>query len=1061
MDKQCAFSEDDLLRSMDKTIVVRASVGVSYNLVKRQTRQGRYWVSPIKESPGHDHIPSSLGQNIGVFMQTFVFALLVCASCLAHAATGYSVSDAFILDTAEPLINITNPSSGSMFALGQPLPIQWDMVESNVPPNSVSIHWRGDPGSEWTLIASGETPDGAYEWTAPVNSYPTAQLRVAMTDAFGNVGEEESGSFAVSEPYINFSANVNTGYVPLVVQFADESIGIVSSWEWDLNGDGVTDSREQNPTWTYDLPGQYDVTLSIDLESYIRPGHQREAASLALDNYISASLNPALTKSVPAQYTTIQAAIDASSDGDYILVADGIYYENLQIVGKQVTLASHYFLDGDTLHIDNTVIDGSMRRDRDEGSVIAIRPGANPNLSSHIVGFTVTHGRGRSITETQGGVTVTKNVGGGFYVESNSPILTMNKVIENDAEDEGGGSFAFQGLPNLGGMVTEGRVNYGGNLFRDNQANVGKDIYVSGTGARDVISAENCGFTVFCAQDTTVSGYWATSQANIDYSGSHGQREAVTSDVWVATDGNNANDGLSPTSPFLTIDHALSLVYGSQANPLTIHLEPGVYSSSQTGERYPLQMVSWVTLAGAGRDETILDAEATADAPCRVVIMDKAEGCQIRDLTVTGGVVSSDRGSHGAGIFLLDSDAVCDSLSLFFNTAASNGGGIYAEAGELSLRNSNVSQNGAHYGAGIYANACSVTVSGCEVASNQTTGSLRRGGGIYLDTCDQARLESNIIKANTADTGAGVYLQNATNVRLLGNRIVNNTQSVSSFSNGGGGLYWNNACSGIVANNLIANNTAYQGGAGFGLSALDFRNNTIANNRANYRGGAFYLNACSPDYLNTILWGNTAASGGNQLWLQTNSSDPNLRYCDVQGGSAAFGLSTGSYTGTYQNNLSLIPQFLAPTSGVGSNYDALLADWSIPEASPCVNTGDPATDVSLYPLDLAGNPRVDGASIDIGAYEYQFTAAPGIPGDVSIEVADGQILLQWDAVPNAQSYRVLASENATGPFELDITAQGTLSLDTGRYTWSMPLNTELRRFYVVKSSTSRESYRHW
>ena len=34
---------------------------------------------------------------------------------------------------------------------------------------------------------------------------------------------------------------------------------------------------------------------------------------------------------VPGDYTTIQAGIDASVDGDTVLVADGIYYENLVV----------------------------------------------------------------------------------------------------------------------------------------------------------------------------------------------------------------------------------------------------------------------------------------------------------------------------------------------------------------------------------------------------------------------------------------------------------------------------------------------------------------------------------------------------------------------------------------------------------------------------------------------------------------------------------------------------------------------------------------------------------
>ena len=46
----------------------------------------------------------------------------------------------------------------------------------------------------------------------------------------------------------------------------------------------------------------------------------------------------AATLNVPGDYATIQAAIDAASDGDTILIADGTYPESLNIYGKGVTL---------------------------------------------------------------------------------------------------------------------------------------------------------------------------------------------------------------------------------------------------------------------------------------------------------------------------------------------------------------------------------------------------------------------------------------------------------------------------------------------------------------------------------------------------------------------------------------------------------------------------------------------------------------------------------------------------------------------------------------------------
>jgi len=934
---------------------------------------------------------------------------------------------------------------------------------------------------QWDFDNNGsiDSVDENPVWT--YNEPGDYSVSLTVTDGTVSNSITKENYISVSLPSADFNADSTSGFLPLHVHFTDASTGTPVSWAWDFNNDGITDSNEQNTTWIFDFPRTYTVKLTIDYGFMT-------STEIKVD-YISASLDPTTVLNVPSQYSTIQSAIDAADNGDYIIVADGVYYENLQIIGKEITLASHYFIDGDTLHIDDTIIDGSQYRNRDEGSVIAIRPGANPNLSSHIIGFTLTHGRGRSVTQDQGGISVTKIVGGGVYVDTNHPILTCNKIVENDADDEGGGSYAFQGLPNLGGVVGIGRVNHGGNQFRDNHADIGKDIYIDGVTFRDEIMAQNCGFSVFAVEDTTVSKYWATSAANIDFGGGYGEQQAITSDIWVATVGSNTNSGTSADSPFLSIDHALGMAYGSESAPVTIHIAPGIYSPSYTGERFPLQMVSWVTLAGAGTDETYLDAEASVDMPNRVINMDKVEGSCVRDLTITGGHVTSAKGVNGGGIAVQDSDvllsniagmnffaagdggclhiinstAQCDSLVITNSTATGYGGAVGLKSSQTTLNRSSLANNSANRGAGIYTIEGRLSMDGTEVMDNTTSGSQRRGGGIYLVSSAQSQIKNSIIKGNTADTGAGIYLQDSTNFRISNNRIVNNLQSVASFSNGGGGIYWNTGCSGVLVNNLIANNTAYQGGAGYGMSALEFVNNTIVNNRANYRGGGFYLNACSPSNLNTIHWGNTAASGGNQLWLQTNSADPAIRYCDVQGGSAAFGLSTGSYTGTYQNNLNANPLFISPTAGAGISFDALAADFSIPEGSPCVDMGDPDTDVSAMPLDLAGFTRLSGTAIDIGAYEYQHPITfLNPPQHIAVAIAGNTITLSWDAVAGASFYRVFACDNPLGTNWMEIPFQtGSFSQTGGRLAWSIELNGATKRFYTVKASTNRNVSGGW
>ncbi len=56
-------------------------------------------------------------------------------------------------------------------------------------------------------------------------------------------------------------------YAPLEVAFADDSDWVVTnpptSWAWDFDGDGIIDSNEQYPSFIYENPGTYNVSLLI------------------------------------------------------------------------------------------------------------------------------------------------------------------------------------------------------------------------------------------------------------------------------------------------------------------------------------------------------------------------------------------------------------------------------------------------------------------------------------------------------------------------------------------------------------------------------------------------------------------------------------------------------------------------------------------------------------------------------------------------------------------------------------------------------------------------------
>jgi parallel beta-helix repeat protein len=127
------------------------------------------------------------------------------------------------------------------------------------------------------------------------------------------------------------------------------------------------------------------------------------------------------TLRVPTDYLTIQAAIDATVNGDIVLVGDGVYTglgnKDLDFTGKAITVIS---VNGPT----NTIIDCE-----DSGRGFYFHNGEGSD--SIVSGFTIKNG----LTTAQW----PEGCGGGIFCISSSPVIRNCILTNNTAYEPGGG----------------------------------------------------------------------------------------------------------------------------------------------------------------------------------------------------------------------------------------------------------------------------------------------------------------------------------------------------------------------------------------------------------------------------------------------------------------------------------------------------------------------------------------------------------------------------------------------------------------------------------------------
>ena len=286
-------------------------------------------------------------------------------------------------------------------------------------------------------------------------------------------------------------------------------------------------------------------------------------------------------------------------------------------------------------------------------------------------------------------------------------------------------------------------------------------------------------------------------------------------------------------------------------------------------------------------------------------------------------------------------------------------------------------------------NTYPTVINGFSIGNGQAagTGDAGKGGGIYVYGDNSKggvfRIERCFLISNYATQGGAVYVDASVKsvngeTSLINQSVVFNNAAGdrAAVENQAGGIYL--AGEATVVNTSIFNN----GNGGVRLSPESkVVNVTIARNTG---AGVDMTAGGSGDahVYNSIIWGNT------QLYLQNDPGFRNSAYHEVVSSDPATPDENGNiYVAKENRGDKFGPMFDAPS--LKTSYDRdfnwresayPLWSWNVLEGSVMIDKGDNNYyDQNVYGSeDMAGNPRISGDRISVGAYEYQYLPATRI-----------------------------------------------------------------------------------
>jgi hypothetical protein len=232
---------------------------------------------------------------------------------------------------------------------------------------------------------------------------------IVVTSSGTGTGTSGSVVFSVAE---NLGIETRIG----TLTAGTEVHTVIQAGAPDCNGNGIGD------------PSEIASGAAADCNGNGRPDSCDIADGASIDgngNGVPDECEGGVVVTVPGNYPTIQAAIDAAFNGWLIRVGPGIYSGRVDFAGKSITLES-------TTGAATTIIDGSS----EAGSVVRmVYPsslGASP--TPVLRGFTI---RGGTVGSTLPGTAITGG-GGLVMINATGAVIDSCVFVENAAQGGGG-----------------------------------------------------------------------------------------------------------------------------------------------------------------------------------------------------------------------------------------------------------------------------------------------------------------------------------------------------------------------------------------------------------------------------------------------------------------------------------------------------------------------------------------------------------------------------------------------------------------------------------------------